>query len=145
MIKEDNLILSIAGHDPTGGAGIQVDAQIANFHGKHCLSILTCETVQNLNSFEKLIPQEKKYIQKAYKSLLKNFSMKTIIMFLIIWKKMAIPLNQHSTFQRCLSSLSTERAASEQVSHVMSHVSIQKTLKRDSWNSCLTRTQIFLK
>ena len=58
MIKEDNLILSIAGHDPTGGAGIQVDAQIANFHGKHCLSILTCETVQNLNSFEKLIPQE---------------------------------------------------------------------------------------
>ena len=76
MIKEDNLILSIAGHDPTGGAGIQVDAQIANFHGKHCLSILTCETVQNLNSFEKLIPQEEKYIQKAYKSLLKNFSMK---------------------------------------------------------------------
>ena len=51
MIKEDNLILSIAGHDPTGGAGIQVDAQIANLHGKHCLSILTCETVQNLNSF----------------------------------------------------------------------------------------------
>ena len=76
MIKEDNLILSIAGHDPTGGAGIQVDAQIANFHGKHCLSILTCETVQNLNSFEKLIPQEEKYIQRAYESLLKNFSMK---------------------------------------------------------------------
>ena len=76
MIKEDNLILSVAGHDPTGGAGIQVDAQIANFHGKHCLSILTCETVQNLNSFEKLIPQEEKYIQRAYKSLLKNFSMK---------------------------------------------------------------------
>ena len=33
MIKDDNLILSIAGHDPTGGAGIQVDAQIANHHG----------------------------------------------------------------------------------------------------------------
>ena len=53
MIKDDNLILSIAGHDPTGGAGIQVDAQIANYHGKHCLSILTCETIQNLKSLLK--------------------------------------------------------------------------------------------
>ena len=30
MIKDDKLILSFAGHDPTGGAGIQVDAQIAS-------------------------------------------------------------------------------------------------------------------
>ena len=52
MIEDDNLILSIAGHDPTGGAGIQVDAQIANHHGKHCLSILTCvDLLQNLKSF----------------------------------------------------------------------------------------------
>ena len=76
MIKDDNLILSIAGHDPTGGAGIQVDAQIANHHGKHCLSILTCETIQNLKSFEKIIPQEKKYIQESFNNLLKNFSLK---------------------------------------------------------------------
>ena len=76
MIKDDNLILSIAGHDPTGGAGIQVDAQIANHYGKHCLSILTCETIQNLKSFEKIIPQEKKYIQESFDNLLKNFSLK---------------------------------------------------------------------
>ena len=76
MIKDDNLILSIAGHDTTGGAGIQVDAQIANHHGKHCLSILTCETIQNLKSFEKIIPQEKKYIQESFDNLLKNFSLK---------------------------------------------------------------------
>ena len=76
MIKDDNLILSIAGHDPTGGAGIQVDAQIANHHGKHCLSILTCETIQNLKSFEKIIPQEDKYIQASFNNLLKNFSLK---------------------------------------------------------------------
>ena len=76
MIKDDNLILSIAGHDPTGGAGIQVDAQIANHHGKHCLSILTCETIQNLKSFEKIIPQEKKYIQESFDNLLKNSSLK---------------------------------------------------------------------
>ena len=73
MIKDDNLILSIAGHDPTGGAGIQVDAKIANHHGKHCLSILTCETIQNLKSFEKIIPQEKKYIKESFDNLLKNF------------------------------------------------------------------------
>jgi len=76
MIKDDNLILSIAGHDPTGGAGIQVDAQIANHHGKHCLSILTCETVQNLKSFEKIIPQDEKYIQRSFNRLTENFSLK---------------------------------------------------------------------
>ena len=76
MIQDDTLILSIAGHDPTGGAGIQVDAQIANHHGKHCLSILTCETVQNLKSFEKIIPQDEKYIQRSFKSLKENFSLK---------------------------------------------------------------------
>ena len=76
MIKDDNLILSIAGHDPTGGAGIQVDAQIANHHGKHCLSILTCETIQNLKSFEKIIPLEEKFIQESFNNLLKNFSLK---------------------------------------------------------------------
>ena len=76
MIKDDSLILSIAGHYPTGGAGIQVDAQIANHHGKHCLSILTCETIQNLKSFEKIIPQEEKYIQASFNNLLKNFSLK---------------------------------------------------------------------
>ena len=76
MIKDDNLILSIAGHDPTGGAGIQVDAQIASYHGKHCLSILTCETIQNLKSFEKVIPQEEKNIQESFNNLFKNFSLK---------------------------------------------------------------------
>jgi len=76
MIKDDKLILSIAGHDPTGGAGIQVDAQIASYHGKHCLSILTCETIQNLKSFEKIIPQEEKYIQESFNNLFKNFSLK---------------------------------------------------------------------
>jgi len=76
MIKDDKLILSIAGHDPTGGAGIQVDAQIASYHGKHCLSILTCETIQNLKSFEKIIPREEKYIQESFNNLFKNFSLK---------------------------------------------------------------------
>ena len=65
MIKEGKLILSIAGHDPTGGAGIQVDALIANHHGKHCLSILTCETVQNLKSFEKIIPFDSRYPENS--------------------------------------------------------------------------------
>ena len=69
MIKDDNLILSIAGHDPTGGAGIQVDAQIANHHGKHCLSILTCETIQNLKVLKKLFLKRK----NIFKNLLTIF------------------------------------------------------------------------
>ena len=36
----------------------------------------TCETIQNLKSFEKIIPQEEKYIQESFNNLLKNFSLK---------------------------------------------------------------------
>ncbi|MFC3973356.1 hydroxymethylpyrimidine/phosphomethylpyrimidine kinase [Maribacter confluentis] len=45
-------ILSIAGHDPSGGAGITSDIKTFDAHGLYGLSVCTAITVQNENDFK---------------------------------------------------------------------------------------------
>jgi len=42
-------VLTIAGHDPTGGAGITADLKVIQQFGLHGLSVVTAVTVQNTN------------------------------------------------------------------------------------------------
>ena len=50
------IVLSLSGHDPTGGAGIQADAEVLTHFGCHPCSILTCLTVQDSNTVQRLMP-----------------------------------------------------------------------------------------
>lgn len=49
-------MLSLSGHDPTGGAGIQADAEAIHYFGCHPCSIITCLTVQDSSTVHRLIP-----------------------------------------------------------------------------------------
>ncbi|ORU92466.1 MAG: hydroxymethylpyrimidine/phosphomethylpyrimidine kinase [Cycloclasticus sp. symbiont of Bathymodiolus heckerae] len=49
------IVLSISGHDPTGGAGIQADTEVFNHYHCHPCSILTCLTVQDSRTVHRLI------------------------------------------------------------------------------------------
>ena len=49
-------ILSIAGSDCSGGAGIQADIRGANALGVHCMTAVTAVTVQNSNGIHGIIP-----------------------------------------------------------------------------------------
>jgi hydroxymethylpyrimidine/phosphomethylpyrimidine kinase len=49
-------VLSIAGHDPTGGAGIQADIEAITSMGCHACSIITCLTVQDTNNVVHISP-----------------------------------------------------------------------------------------
>jgi hydroxymethylpyrimidine/phosphomethylpyrimidine kinase len=40
-------ILIIGGHDPSGGAGVMMDANICRLNECHPLTLITSETVQN--------------------------------------------------------------------------------------------------
>lgn len=51
MSKQLTTILSIAGSDPTGGAGIQADIRAGNEMGVHVLTAVTAVTVQNSTHF----------------------------------------------------------------------------------------------
>ncbi|PCI21427.1 MAG: hydroxymethylpyrimidine/phosphomethylpyrimidine kinase [Piscirickettsiaceae bacterium] len=50
------IALSISGHDPTGGAGVIADAEVFMHFGCHPCSILTCQTVQDSSTVQRLIP-----------------------------------------------------------------------------------------
>jgi hydroxymethylpyrimidine/phosphomethylpyrimidine kinase len=52
------IVLSISGHDPSGGAGIQADIEVLNHFDCHPCSIITCLTVQDSSTVHRLIPQE---------------------------------------------------------------------------------------
>jgi hydroxymethylpyrimidine/phosphomethylpyrimidine kinase len=54
--RQKPVVLSLSGHDPTGGAGIQADAEAIIHHGCHPCSILTCLTVQDSSTVHRLIP-----------------------------------------------------------------------------------------
>ncbi|PHS73239.1 MAG: hydroxymethylpyrimidine/phosphomethylpyrimidine kinase [Cycloclasticus sp.] len=50
------IVLTISGHDPSGGAGVMADAEAISHHGCHPCSILTCLTVQDSTTVHKLSP-----------------------------------------------------------------------------------------
>jgi len=50
------IILSISGHDPSGGAGIQADIETINDLDCQACSIISCLTVQDSSSVQRLIP-----------------------------------------------------------------------------------------
>lgn len=52
------IVLSIAGHDPTGGAGIHADIETIRSMGCHVCSIITTITVQNTANVLKIKPIE---------------------------------------------------------------------------------------
>ena len=41
------IILCIGGHDPSGGAGIQADAEAARANGIHAATVVSCLTRQD--------------------------------------------------------------------------------------------------
>lgn len=51
-------VLSLSGHDPSGGAGIHADLEAIISHQCHPLSVITALTEQDTNNVRKLIPQQ---------------------------------------------------------------------------------------
>ncbi|MDP3857190.1 MAG: hydroxymethylpyrimidine/phosphomethylpyrimidine kinase [Stagnimonas sp.] len=47
-------VLCIAGHDPTGGAGIQADIEAVSAQGAHALTLITALTVQDTHNVQRL-------------------------------------------------------------------------------------------
>lgn len=49
------VVLVMAGHDPSGGAGIHADIETIGCNGCHAISVITCMTAQNTTEFRKSI------------------------------------------------------------------------------------------
>ena len=74
-MKEDTpIVLVIGGLDPTGGAGVLADSQTILMNGCHPISLVTCLTAQNTNSFNGMKATNANFFKKMTKTLLKDIS-----------------------------------------------------------------------
>lgn len=72
------VILSIAGSDSGGGAGIQADIKSAQYHGVFATTAITAITAQNTLGVQGIVALEPKFVQQQIKSILDDFDVKAI-------------------------------------------------------------------
>ena len=65
-------ILIIGGHDPSGGAGVMMDANICRLNECHPLTLITAETVQNSQRSKDNFPANEKVFKKQLDFILED-------------------------------------------------------------------------
>lgn len=78
------IALTVAGFDPSGGAGIQADLKVFQALGVHGLSVATAVTAQNTQGVADILPIDKQFIKKQLSVLLSDMrpdSLKTGMLF----------------------------------------------------------------
>jgi hydroxymethylpyrimidine/phosphomethylpyrimidine kinase len=64
--------LTIAGSDPTGGAGLQADLKVFRYFNVHGLSVVTSITAQNTKGVDSVFPAEQESFQKQLNVILSD-------------------------------------------------------------------------
>ncbi|XRE44070.1 Hydroxymethylpyrimidine phosphate kinase ThiD [Tenacibaculum discolor] len=77
-MKQQPYILTIAGHDPSGGAGLTSDIKTFEAHGLYGLSVCTAVTVQNDIDFKECIWIEKEVIINQITTLFGRFEISVV-------------------------------------------------------------------
>ena len=77
------VVLTISGHDPTGGAGIQADSEAIVAVGCRATSAVTCLTVQNTANVLQVFPSPPKLLENQIRTLLDDMPVAAIKIGLI--------------------------------------------------------------
>ena len=64
--------MTIAGSDPTGGAGLQADLKVFRSFGVHGLSVISAVTAQNTEVVDSIFPLEQEAFEKQLRILLSD-------------------------------------------------------------------------
>jgi hydroxymethylpyrimidine/phosphomethylpyrimidine kinase len=70
--KNMKSVLTIAGSDPTGGAGLQADLKVFKSFGVHGLSVVSAITAQNSEGVDAIFPVAKESLEKQLRVLLSD-------------------------------------------------------------------------
>ena len=93
-MKEHKYILTIAGHDPSGGAGLTSDIKTFEAHGLYGLSVCTAVTIQNDVDFKECIWIEKDLIISQVQTLFDRFEIPVVKIGIIkSWEILSILLD----------------------------------------------------
>lgn len=66
------VVLTIAGSDPSGGAGIQADLKTMTVHGVYGMSVITALTVQNTLGVKEVIPVDDKIVEEQLHAVMED-------------------------------------------------------------------------
>jgi hydroxymethylpyrimidine/phosphomethylpyrimidine kinase len=77
------VVLVLAGHDPTGGAGIQADSEAIAANGGHAVSVITCLTVQDTHNVKRIMPIAPEIVAEQLEVLLADMPIAAIKIGLI--------------------------------------------------------------
>lgn len=69
---ERKIALTIAGSDPTGGAGLQADLKVFKAFNVHGLSVVSAITAQNTVGVDSILPVERDFLEKQLHILLSD-------------------------------------------------------------------------
>ena len=72
------IILCIGGHDPSGGAGIQADAEAARANGIHAATVVSCLTRQDTQGLRGLWPQPVAEVEAQCRLILADSQVRAI-------------------------------------------------------------------
>jgi len=78
MERSRPIVLSIAGLDPSAGAGLLADIKTYEEHKVYGLGICTAQTIQTENEFISIRWQDEKEILKATEVMLSNYDVKAV-------------------------------------------------------------------
>ena len=66
------IALTVAGSDPTGGAGLQADLKVFRAFGVHGLSVVSAITAQNTGCVDSILPVDRYFLEKQLHILLSD-------------------------------------------------------------------------
>jgi len=78
MQRERPVVLTLAGHDPVGGAGQQADIETIRAMGCHPASALTCLTVQDTHDVHEVRPLEPAWVRRQVEAVLTDLPVAVI-------------------------------------------------------------------
>lgn len=77
-------VIAIGGHDPSGGAGVSIDAAALRFCGAYPLTFITCETVQDTVSLkDKILATPYRCLEEQFKVITADIEPKAIKLGLV--------------------------------------------------------------
>ncbi|MGA3084849.1 MAG: bifunctional hydroxymethylpyrimidine kinase/phosphomethylpyrimidine kinase [Thermodesulfobacteriota bacterium] len=78
VINKKPIILTIAGSDPSGGAGIQADLKVIALLTGYGTSVITALTAQNTKGVQGVLPVPPSFVKKQLQSVLSDFDVDAV-------------------------------------------------------------------
>src|SRR5215510_6201856 len=72
------VVLSVAGHDPSSGAGVTADIKTIAAHGCYAVTCITALTVQSTQGVKRVEPVDGRIITESLEELAADFSLSAV-------------------------------------------------------------------